>query len=207
MKYKDLGYKNEFKDFSLSIGLSLFMFLAFFIGTLLEGLSLTVSLIVSFFSTLVLSIIVLVNNIKGYKFYKKNQEIKNNGRRINGYVSSFEYSVTNGKYQRAEYTLVINYIDPFSGINCVYKTPVVNFDIFNDLGSRNCSVYLYNDMIYVSDYIRKMPNDSYVWEESIISQYNPQKLVKDASKKRLKSIGLFFLILILILLFFGIFAF
>ena len=52
-----------------------------------------------------------------------------------------------------------------------------------------------------------MPNDSYVWEESIISQYNPQKLVKDASKKRLKSIGLFFLILIFILLFFGIFAF
>ena len=102
--------------------------------------------------------------------------------------------------------MVVSYIDPIYGKK-IYKTPIINFNVIKDLGSRKCKVYFFDNEVYVSDFIRRMPNDSYVWEESIISQYNPQKLVKDASKKRLKSIGLFFLILILILLFFGIFAF
>ena len=59
--------------------------------------------------------------------------------------------------------LRIRYINPKNGLEEIYETPQINFNPFYQLGNKYCSVYLYKDKIYVSDFVEKSKHQANIW--------------------------------------------
>ena len=67
------------------------------------------------------------------------------------------------------YGLIIEYLD--NGQVIKYKTPSLNFNPKRTLGSNKCSIYLYNDEVYATDFIKARSSIS-----SIFRNVPPTKL-------------------------------
>lgn len=136
---------------------------------------------------------------KGVRYYKKNLKIKRYGQRLDGYIYDLEHNIdVGGRQIHIEYFLIIKYFNPFTNQEMLYKTPRINFNPIEDLGSRNCSVYIYNNEIYVSDFVNRLPNQNRIWSEEIIKSKNYNALLKEGTLKIFKFLGVLILILFIL---------
>ena len=107
-----------------------------------------------------LTFLVFIYNLVEYRFYKNNLITKQNGVRVNGFISDIKIKVKSYEDDiKLKYRLIVDYTDPFSGKLINYKTPELNFDPFDDLGSRECSVYIYKGHVFVTDFVKKVNSE------------------------------------------------
>lgn len=200
MKNKYMGYIDEKKDFSTTIISFLSLLIVYIV--MIINVSFNIEILVFTIFIIFMIIIVFFNDVKYYLNYKKRQKFKTMVSGVDGYIESFECWIERiRKKRRVRCILVVSYIDPIYGKK-IYKTPIINFNVIKDLGSRKCKVYFFDNQVYVSDFIRRMPNDSYVWDDDIIKNCDPKKILLENELFLLGSLGKTFLFIIFVLLFF-----
>lgn len=200
MKNKYMGYIDEKKDFSTTIISFLSLLIVYIV--MIINVSFNIEILVFTIFIIFMIIIVFFNDVKYYLNYKKRQKFKTMVSGVDGYIESFECWIERiRKKRRVRCILVVSYIDPIYGKK-IYKTPIINFNVIKDLGSRKCKVYFFDNEVYVSDFIRRMPNDSYVWDDDIIKNCDPKKILLENELFLLGSLGKTFLFIIFVLLFF-----
>lgn len=198
MKNKYMGYIDEKKDFSTTIISFLSLLIVYIV--MIINVSFNIEILVFTIFIIFMIIIVFFNDVKYYLNYKKRQKFKTMVSGVDGYIESFECWIERiRKKRRVRCILVVSYIDPIYGKK-IYKTPIINFNVIKDLGSRKCKVYFFDNEVYVSDFIRRMPNDSYVWDDDIIKNCDPKKILLENELFLLGSLGKTFLFIILVLL-------
>ena len=114
------------------------------------------------FITLFYIIIFFRPVLKNIYKYKK---IKREGIKYDGYITSYNYEKyfdirTNKYVEQYRYTLNIRY-----GKNSILKTPEISFNPVRDLGSRECAIYVLNNEVYATDFIRRGFSEKIIWEE------------------------------------------
>ena len=198
MKNKYMGYIDERKDFSEAV-CSFLAILIVYVAMIMNVSSNEKMIIFTVFIIFMI-LMVFFNNVKYYLNYKNRQKLKSTVRGVDGYIESFEYWIERRRrHTKVRVVLVVSYIDPIYGKR-IYKTPIINFNVIKDLGSRRCSVYLLDNEIYVSDFVRRMPNDSYVWDDDIVNNCDSKKILLKNDLYVLESLGKTFLFVFLVLL-------
>lgn len=198
MKNKYMGYIDEKKDFSTTIISFLSLLIVYIV--MIVNVSFNIEILVFTIFIIFMIIIVFFNDVKYYLNYKKRQKLKTMVSGVDGYIESFEcWTERIRKKRRVRCILIVSYIDPIYGKK-IYKTPIINFNVIKDLGSRRCKVYFFDNDVYVSDFIRRMPNDSYVWDDDIVKNCDPNKILLENELFVLGALGKTFLFIILVLL-------
>ncbi|MBR3281043.1 MAG: hypothetical protein IKI57_04290 [Clostridia bacterium] len=91
------------------------------------------------------------------KKIKKYKEIRKKGTKVTGKIIA--WGVDPGSIDLPDtYCVYVSYTD-LAGNQKEFKTPTLNFNPKRRLGSMDCSVYLFEDDVYVTDFI-KATNDS-----------------------------------------------
>lgn len=108
---------------------------------------------VAFILTILASIVFAIMYLVNRKANKKYKEIKQNGTKVEGEIIGWGCDVSGGLEVSITYWLYISYLD-LSGNQRVFRTPSVNFNPKITLGSTKCSVYLYENNIYATDFIK-----------------------------------------------------
>lgn len=154
---KKLNYKSE------DLGLSTFVFftgfvLIMFVLNLFIDSNLDFIYFVGFY--LIGLIFFICNAIGGLNNRRKYRTIKNNGIKFNGYIVGLKNEVlshftSEGREYSFENKLIVQYArDNKENLNTVI-TEDLNFNPKLDLGSRECSVYILNDQVYVTDFVKR----------------------------------------------------
>ena len=116
---------------------------------------------------------------KTKKIVKINNEIKEKGQRIPGEIIDYSSDVTrSGDSHNWHYTVTVKYTDPYTKQEKTYTTPDLNFNPIQSLGSKTCTVYVLNEQIYVSDFVKREKDQANIW--------NPE--YTDLEKKETKKI-------------------
>lgn len=213
---KELIYKNEQKKISF--------LLATIIFNLLFGL-----LVLSYFFSkdnnqlfiLIFGLIglVIVNliYILEYKLplsktLKQNKFIKETGTKIPGYIEEFLYNLSyrpkndSTIIKEEIINLKISYINPVNNKKEILVTPPIAFSPIEDLGSKNCNVYILNDKVLASDFVPKNTTEPSIWSNDDLSvirmQDEKRKLKKDQKLYLIYGLSLIVILLILSLLIF-----
>ncbi len=127
------------------------------------------------------------------KFRNKCKCIMDNGTKVQGRIVDYSmdtYSSVNG--HERDYSLVVNYLDPYTGEEKSIVTPALAFDPIKSLGTTSCSVYILNDMYYVTDFIRREKGQNTIWWGSKVD-------IDELEKKELKKIVIYSIIIVLFL--------
>lgn len=131
--------------------------------------------------------------------YKRNLNIKQFGQRFEGYIVDLDHEVIQGsRTTRIYYYLWVKYFNPYTQQEVLYKTPRIGFNPIDDLGDRRCSVYIYGNDIYVSDFVARLENQNRIWSEEIVKTKNVNKLLSESIPKFMKIILVFIIIFLLI---------
>ena len=217
---KELIYKKE--------KISPFEIIAFIIFNILAFLILY-SVIVSkteynestrlFFLLFLLVYLIILYNIylfhiflPAFKARKKNRLIKEKGIKVPGFIEKFDYKIfyqsymgtENRKFRKIKYfQLHVSYIHPETNQKEEYITPPIDFSPLKDLGSRNCTVYIFNSDRYVTDFV-KNENHQKIWDDNDLSVIQMQENIRKFKEERsqLFKFGLFLLILFICSIFF-----
>ena len=84
-----------------------------------------------------------------------------------------------------KYKLLIEYTNPSTKEKAVFETPILSFNPIYSLASRDCSVYIYNDIVYATDFIPVKNGEKSVFFQEDDELYQQtmkvQKNVKRAS--------------------------
>lgn len=132
---------------------------------------------------------------KTKKIVKNNNEIKEKGQRIPGEIIDYSSNVTrSGDSHDWHYTVTVKYTDPYTKQEKTYTTPDLNFNPIQSLGSKTCTVYVLNEQIYVSDFVKREKDQENIWDASYTN------LEKREAKKITVGIILFVLFFIAIVL-------
>lgn len=146
------------------------------------------------------SLIVFIFNLFEYHFYKKNLVTKERGIKVRGFISDIGIKVKSYKNDvKIKYYLIVEYTEP-SGCVKKYKTPILDFDPFKCLGSKECSVYLYDGHVFVTDFIEKEGSEIVFFVEDY-----PELREENIRKKHFLNLFLEFLIPIVIVVIMGCF--
>lgn len=173
-KNKDeLGYMFGAKNF----GFSIFIFALFILSNIRELINCTS--IFDFASDYIFVIFfflfIFIYNVIEILFYKRNLKIKKYGIKVNGYISKVEYKV---RYKTLRYYLYVEYTDYNTGEKRVYKTPTLNFNPIEMLGSKQCGVYIYKKNVFVSDFV-KNENEESIWSDEELNHLDEANLNKN----------------------------
>lgn len=144
---------------------------------------------------ILMTLIYLPTYNKTKKIVKNNNEIKEKGQRITGEIIDYSSNVTrSGDSHDWHYTVTVKYTDPYTKQEKTYTTPDLNFNPIQSLGSKTCTVYVLNEQIYVSDFVKREKNQENIWDASYT------ELEKREEKKITFGIILFVLFFIAIVL-------
>lgn len=176
---KKLKYKNEISTSIKDLIFIILTLIGFYILTQIfeVGDKKTVLIILGGFAILSF-IIFVITGINAKRIRTKNNSIKNNGIKVYGKI--LEYKGDNSD-DTTKYTLLVEYKDPYTQQLKSYETPHIGFSI-NDLGSRECSVYVYNDDIYVTEFVLVEDGEKSIWVKE-----NP--FLEELQKELLKAFG------------------
>ncbi len=114
---------------------------------------------------------------------QKYQRIRKNGLKVKGFIEDFAYKVmvVNFKKGRKEknFYLIVSYIDSLTREKKIIQTPPINFNPLQKLKSRVCSVYIYQDEVYVTDFEKRNKNDKILWTNDMpaVIKYHELKRV------------------------------
>ncbi len=138
---------------------------------------------------LLMSMIYLPTYKRCKKASQEHNEIKEKGQKVQGTIIDYSATTTkSGDSYTWHYTVTVSYIDPYTKQEKTYVTPDLTFNPIQSLGSKLCSVYVLNEKIYVTDFVKREKNQENIWNAS----YN--ELEKRESKKVLIFVILFLLV-------------
>jgi len=146
-------------------------------------------------------IILFIDDKSKEKDRKELNNIKEKGIKVEGTLVKFNRYITNfrsSKHLRSYYTLIVEYINPYTNEVIQYETPVLSFDAHHYLGSKKCSVYILNDKIYVTDFVKVNKGEENIWAQE------DGKYREIANLKRKEISKLILRIILFILLWLGI---
>lgn len=118
---------------------------------------------------------------KTKKIVKINNEIKEKGQRIPGEIIDYSSDVTrSGDSHNWHYTVTVKYTDPYTKQQKTYTTPDLNFNPIQSLGSKTCTVYILNEQIYVSDFVKREKDQANIWnaEYTDLEKKETKKITK-----------------------------
>ena len=95
---------------------------------------------------------------------------------------------------KINFSLVVEYNDPYTGKLKKYKTPHVNFDPMKELGSKECGVYIYKGHVFVSDFVKKTGSEIVFFIEDF-----PEVQIDNINKKIILSRILYFIVSLVIM--------
>ena len=152
-------------------------------------------------------IILFVNDKKKDKIRKELNNIKEKGVKVDGtlikfnkYTTTFR-SVDHGTRYRHHYTVIVEYINPYTNERLQYETPELSFDAHHCLGSKKCSVYILNDKIYVTDFVKLNKGKENIWAQEDDYYKEIANLEKKEMPKVILGIILFILLWVGIVIF------
>ena len=135
-------------------------------------------------------IILFIDDKKKDKIRKELINIKEKGTKVEGtlikfnkYTTTFR-SVDRGTEHRNHYTVTVEYINPYTNERLQYETPKLSFDAHHSLGSKKCSVYILNDKIYVTDFVKLNKGEENIWAQ----ENNYYKEIANLEKKAMPKI-------------------
>ncbi|MBQ7105736.1 MAG: hypothetical protein IJN90_07760 [Bacilli bacterium] len=154
VRERELGYRFGTNNFYFSIFVLIICFI-FSIRPLIDAESKA-----EFFNVILVNLFVFapffIFNLIEIWFYKRNINIKKHGVRVDGFISDIGCKVADNQRKSLKYYLFVEYNDPASGKLITYKTPILNFNPIFKIGSKVCSVYIYKNKVFVSDFV---PNE------------------------------------------------
>ena len=132
----------------------------------LSGSSVPVVVLSVFFLIFALSLI--KSTIETKKIIKKYNEIKINGQNYEGRIlkalTETKSNFTNGEDRGyAESYVMVEYTDSQTQEVKTYITPALSFNPYHNLGSKVCSVYIYHNKIYVTDFVKRKFGQKNIW--------------------------------------------
>ena len=125
----------------------------------------------------------------------KYAKIKKEGTKYQGIITSFNYDSYTNIYvdtttkEYFAYTLNISY-----GDNSIFKTPIVAFNPINDLGSKECDIYVYNSQVYATGFKKRKVGENIIWDEndeSVRKATRRKKLYFEQNKEGIIVAGVF----------------
>lgn len=160
-----LAYENEtYKKPTIMFSLIILSYLLFRLITNFSSLTLICFLVCFAY---ILTLIIIPRHIK-----KHHELIVQTGKRFSATVTGYQCRrLDSGTI----YTVSIRYIDPFTFQEKNYKTPPLNFNPKNKLGSRECSVYIKDNEIYVSDFVERRKGENVIWTSEEMAQEDYKK--------------------------------
>lgn len=145
-------------------------------------------------------IILFANDKRKDKIRKELNNIKEKGIKVEGtlikfnkYTTTFR-SINRGIEYRHHYTVIVEYINPYTNEKLQYETPKLSFDAHHHLGSKKCSVYILNDKIYVTDFVKLNKGEANIWAQE--DDYH--KEIANLEKKEMPKIILGIILFILL---------
>ena len=89
------------------------------------------------------------------------------------------YTTSFGNEHRSCYTVIVEYVNPYTNEKSHYETPELSFDAHRCLGSKKCSVYIFNDKLYVTDFVKLNKGEENIWAK----ENDYYKEIADLEKK------------------------
>lgn len=136
-----------------------------------------------------LYIIIFPEAKKKFKERKRLKEIKEKGIKVEGNIIDYKtYSTRNSEFKNVideahYYTVLVEYVDPHTKEKTQYETPGLSFDAHHCLGSKKCSVYVYENEVYVTDFIPVNKGEENIWSKEN-GYYNDVENVKSEEVKK-----------------------
>lgn len=140
-------------------------------------------------SAIILYIIFFPEAKRKFKERKRLKEIKEKGTKAEGNIIDYKtYSTRNSEFKNVideayYYTVTVEYIDPHTKEKTQYETPGLSFDAHHCLESKKCSVYVYENEVYVTDFIPVNKGEENIWSKEN-GYYNDVENVKSAEMKK-----------------------
>ena len=152
-------------------------------------------------------IILFVNDKKKDKIRKELNNIKENGIKVEGTLVKFNKYTT--RFRRVDgrneyhsrYTVIVEYVNPYTNEKLQYETPELSFDAHHCLGSKKCSVYILDDKLYVTDFIKLNKGEENIWAQEDEKYKEIANLEKKEMTKVILGIILFILLWVGIVIF------
>lgn len=136
-----------------------FMIASFYFADNIESLIISCILVLIFIS--VFTATNIQEMIRNKEETKNYQKIKTNGIKTDGKILKCLYNCDEFGAEISEvgiqkiYRLLVEYKDPKTKKIKTFYTPPLNFDPKKELGSKKCTVYIYQEELYITDFIRK----------------------------------------------------
>lgn len=152
-------------------------------------------------------IILFINDKKKDKFRKELINIKKNGIKVEGTLIKFNKYTTrfvradHGSEYSFHYTVTVEYTNPYTNERVQYETPELSFDAHHSLGSKKCSVYIFEDKVYVTDFMKRTKGEENIWAQEDNYYKGIASLEKKAMPKIILGIVLFMLLWLGIVIF------
>jgi hypothetical protein len=140
------------------------------------------------------------------KLMYTNKNITNNGIKVEGTIKSFKMRYTSASEDTPRnievFYLIISYIDPKTNKEKEFKTPLVNFNPVNDLGSKKCSVWINKNKIYATDFVIGKNIGKNIWDRNdpSIIKYQKQRINHDFANIIGTILGILFILYFLSLI-------
>lgn len=172
-----------------------------------ENKSMFASIVGIILFALFIYIILFINDKKKDKIRKELNNIKNNGIKVEGTLIKFNRYTTrfrrvdSGNEYSTHYTVTVEYINPYTNEKLQYETPELSFDAHHSLGSKKCSVYILDDKIYVTDFVKLNKGEENIWAQEDDYYKEIANLEKKEMKKIVVGIVLFILLWLGIVIF------
>ena len=207
---KKLKYESE--DISvnwIAVFFSSIPCIAICIGACLYGISdiniVSILMCAPFFIFFIINIVFLLEK---KSTINKNNMIKKNGQRVVGNI--FKYDIKKEQHYinheiqyKHIFKVYVGYTDPYTKKHQTFETPPLNFNPLQ-LSSKKCSVYVYDNMVYVTDFQQVKKDEKNVWfrdNHKLEKKLTNEQLKADESNKlELKKVKIFCIIWILAVL-------
>lgn len=170
MKKNEMRYITELTDYSMIKLACAFIIIALIVFIYTEK-------IIVLIANGLLALLLIFNNISGYMEYKKHEKIKKYGKKISATIVDFECRPF-AKHSVA-YSLDVKFFHPKYNQEIIFKTPEVSFHPIEELGDKKCNAYVYNDEIYISDFVSRMSDQPIILEDK-------KEYKKEATKVKIR---------------------
>ncbi len=184
-----MRYKNEITGIGILICMWVMVAVSCLLVIVNSALLLGIFVLLGF--GLLMTIIYIPTLIKALNVRKANRNIMANGIKLQGRIVN--YSI--GTHMRDRiYSVTVSYIDPYTCKEKQISTPPLSFDPVTALGSDRCSVYVFNDSYYVTDFVPRRADQANIWGKEI------DTLEKKEIKKVLIGVAIFIIFFVAICL-------
>lgn len=182
-----MGYKEEDTGIIILIAIWVMVIISLIICIKTNAGDFSIYVLLGFGTAMTLFYLPIYKKTK--RIIKNHNEIKEKGQRIPGEIIDYSANVSRTSNSHTwHYTVTVKYTDPYTKQERTYTTPDLNFNPLQSLGSKTCTVYVLNEQVYVTDFVKREKDQTNIW--------NPEytELERKENKKTITFIVLFFIV-------------